>query len=74
MKIWDPRMETKALRTIKFHDHLIPNLCDLYEDDSIFDKFTCAWSGKLPGKVTLILSRGLSSCCDWIVQWDVLCL
>jgi hypothetical protein len=38
-------METRALKTIKFHDHLIPSLCDLYEDDSIFDKFTCSWSG-----------------------------
>lgn len=45
MKIWDPRMEAHALRTIKFHDRIMPNLCDLYEDDSIFDKFTCAWSG-----------------------------
>jgi len=24
---------------------ILPSLCDLYEDDSIFDKFTCAWSG-----------------------------
>jgi len=38
-------MEAHALRTIKFHDRIMPNLCDLYEDDSIFDKFTCAWSG-----------------------------
>jgi len=45
MKVWDPRMETRALRTIKFHDRIMPSLCDLYEDDSIFDKFTCAWSG-----------------------------
>lgn len=45
MKIWDPRMESRALRTIKFHDRIMPSLCDLYEDDSIFDKFTCAWSG-----------------------------
>jgi len=45
MKIWDPRMESRALKTIKFHDHILPSLCDLYEDDSIFDKFTCAWSG-----------------------------
>jgi len=45
MKIWDPRMESRALRTIKFHDHIMPSLCDLYEDDSIFDKFTCSWSG-----------------------------
>lgn len=45
MKIWDPRVETRPLRVIKFHDHLIPKLCDLYENDSIFDKFECAWNG-----------------------------
>jgi len=45
MKIWDPRMENQALRTIKFHDQIVPSLCDLYEDDSIFDKFSCSWSG-----------------------------
>jgi len=45
MKIWDPRMESRPFRIIKFHDHLIPKLCDLYENDSIFDKFECSWSG-----------------------------
>jgi len=45
MKIWDPRIETKPYRIIKFHDHLIPKLCDLYENDSIFDKFQCSWNG-----------------------------
>eukprot|EP01126_Amoeba_proteus_P028789 TRINITY_DN2836_c0_g1_i7.p1 TRINITY_DN2836_c0_g1~~TRINITY_DN2836_c0_g1_i7.p1 ORF type:complete len:658 (-),score=120.10 TRINITY_DN2836_c0_g1_i7:221-1966(-) len=45
MKIWDVRKEKGPLRTIKFHDHLIPKLCDLYESESIFDKFQCAWSG-----------------------------
>jgi serine/threonine-protein phosphatase 2A regulatory subunit B len=45
MKIWDLRNEAKPYRIIKFHDHLIPKLCDLYENDSIFDKFQCAWNG-----------------------------
>jgi len=45
MKIWDPRIENRPYRIIKFHDHLIPKLCDLYENDSIFDKFQCAWNG-----------------------------
>jgi len=31
MKIWDPRVEKRPLRVVKFHDHLIPKLCDLYE-------------------------------------------
>jgi len=45
MKIWDPRMENRPFRIVKFHDHLIPKLCDLYENDSIFDKFECSWNG-----------------------------
>lgn len=45
MKIWDPRVENRPLRVVKFHDHLIPKLCDLYENDSIFDKFECSWNG-----------------------------
>lgn len=45
MKIWDTRMENRPLRLVKFHDHLIPKLCDLYENDSIFDKFECSWNG-----------------------------
>lgn len=45
MKVWDPRMETRPLRVVKFHDHLIPKLCDLYENDAIFDKFEFAWNG-----------------------------
>jgi len=45
MKIWDPRIENKPFRIIKFHDSLIPKLCDLYENDSIFDKFECSWNG-----------------------------
>jgi len=45
MKVWDPRMERQPFRIVKFHDHLIPKLCDLYENDSIFDKFECCWNG-----------------------------
>jgi len=45
MKIWDMSVENKPLKVIKFHDHLIAKLCDLYENDSIFDKFKCSWNG-----------------------------
>lgn len=44
MKLWDLRVEKRPFKTIKFHDHLVSKLCDLYENDSIFDKFECAWS------------------------------
>eukprot|EP01098_Paradermamoeba_levis_P010660 TRINITY_DN4487_c0_g1_i1.p1 TRINITY_DN4487_c0_g1~~TRINITY_DN4487_c0_g1_i1.p1 ORF type:complete len:374 (+),score=134.96 TRINITY_DN4487_c0_g1_i1:423-1544(+) len=42
MKIWDLNMENKPVRTISIHDHIKPKLCDLYENDCIFDKFECA--------------------------------
>eukprot|EP01130_Rhizamoeba_saxonica_P001485 TRINITY_DN11343_c0_g1_i1.p1 TRINITY_DN11343_c0_g1~~TRINITY_DN11343_c0_g1_i1.p1 ORF type:complete len:433 (-),score=89.81 TRINITY_DN11343_c0_g1_i1:88-1386(-) len=45
MKVWDTRMEKEPWKVVKFHDHLIPRLCDLYENDCIFDKFECSWSG-----------------------------
>lgn len=44
MKIWDVRNERRPVKVIKFHDHLHNKLCDLYENDSIFDKFECCWS------------------------------
>lgn len=43
MKVWDLRKEDRPIKTVKFHDHLIGKLCDLYENDSIFDKFECCW-------------------------------
>jgi len=45
LRIWDINMDSKPLKTINVHDHLRPKLCDLYENDCIFDKFECTWSG-----------------------------
>jgi len=45
LKIWDVNMESKPIRTINIHDHLRGKLCDLYENDCIFDKFECCFSG-----------------------------
>ena len=45
LKIWDINMENRPLKTIPIHDHLRGKLCDLYENDCIFDKFECIWSG-----------------------------
>lgn len=39
VKIWDLRMENRPLTVLPVHEHLRPRLCDLYENDSIFDKF-----------------------------------
>ncbi|GAA5840141.1 hypothetical protein JCM3766R1_004108 [Sporobolomyces carnicolor] len=45
LKIWDINMESKPVQTINVHDHLRSKLCDLYENDCIFDKFECTFSG-----------------------------
>jgi len=45
LKLWDMHMESKPVRTIRIHDYLRSKLCDLYENDCIFDKFECAMSG-----------------------------
>jgi hypothetical protein len=34
-----------VLHKYNVHDHLRPKLCDLYENDCIFDKFEAIWSG-----------------------------
>ena len=41
LKVWDMHMESKPVKTIKLHEHLRSRLCDLYENDFIFDKFEC---------------------------------
>jgi hypothetical protein len=41
LKIWDMNMEAKPVKTIKLHEQLRSRLCDLYENDFIFDKFEC---------------------------------
>lgn len=38
-------MEARPVKTIPIHDHLRGKLCDLYENDCIFDKFECIWGG-----------------------------
>jgi len=44
LKIWDINMERKPVKSIPVHEFLRPKLCDLYENDCIFDKFECSWS------------------------------
>ena len=44
LKIWDLNMDSQPLKVIKIHDHIRNKLCDLYESDSIFDKFECGIS------------------------------
>ncbi|XP_072978222.1 serine/threonine protein phosphatase 2A 55 kDa regulatory subunit B beta isoform-like isoform X1 [Typha angustifolia] len=45
LKLWDINMDTGPVATFQVHEYLRPRLCDLYENDSIFDKFECCLSG-----------------------------
>lgn len=45
LKLWDIRMGTSPVAAYKIHEHLRPTLSDLYNSDSIFDKFDCCLSG-----------------------------
>ena len=41
LKLWDVRNESAPVQTFRIHDQLKSKLCDLYENDCIFDKFEC---------------------------------
>ncbi|KAJ8560101.1 hypothetical protein K7X08_004159 [Anisodus acutangulus] len=45
LKLWDINMDSGPVSTFQVHEYLRPKLCDLYENDSIFDKFKCCLSG-----------------------------
>ncbi|XP_038987805.1 serine/threonine protein phosphatase 2A 55 kDa regulatory subunit B alpha isoform-like isoform X2 [Phoenix dactylifera] len=45
LKLWDINMDSGPVATFQVHEYLRPQLCDLYESDSIFDKFECCLSG-----------------------------
>jgi len=44
LKLWDIRKEASPVKTIPIHNNLKSKLCDLYENDCIFDKFETALS------------------------------
>ncbi|CAM9354214.1 unnamed protein product [Chrysoparadoxa australica] len=60
LKMWDVNMERRPLKTIHVHDQLRGQLCDLYENDCIFDKFECAVSGN----ATHVMSGTYGSACQ----------
>ncbi|XP_052831600.1 serine/threonine-protein phosphatase 2A 55 kDa regulatory subunit B alpha isoform [Octopus bimaculoides] len=45
VKVWDLQMDSRPIETYQVHEYLRNKLCSLYENDCIFDKFECAWSG-----------------------------
>ncbi|KMZ72684.1 55 kDa B regulatory subunit of phosphatase 2A [Zostera marina] len=44
LKLWDLRMEKSPVLSFKVHEHLRPKLAELYNNDSVFDKFECCLS------------------------------
>ncbi|KAL0221964.1 hypothetical protein RCL1_001818 [Eukaryota sp. TZLM3-RCL] len=45
VKLWDVNMESRPIKNLCVHEQLRSNLCDVYKNDCIFDKFDCQWSG-----------------------------
>lgn len=45
LKLWDIHMENAPVGVYPVHEVLRGKLCDLYENDCIFDKFDCSMSG-----------------------------
>jgi len=45
LKLWDVAMEARPMAVFPVHEALRPKLCDLYENDAIFDKFECTMAG-----------------------------
>ena len=45
VKVWDLRNNVQPVESYQVHEYLRSKLCSLYENDCIFDKFECAWSG-----------------------------
>lgn len=41
LKLWDINMDSRPVATFRIHENLRPRLCDLYNNDAIFDKFEC---------------------------------
>lgn len=45
LKLWDLNKENAPVATYSVHEQLRSKLCDLYENDCIFDKFDCCMNG-----------------------------
>ncbi|CAL8078079.1 unnamed protein product [Calicophoron daubneyi] len=45
LKVWDVRMGDRPCELYAVHEPFRSQLCMLYENDAIFDKFLCSWSG-----------------------------
>lgn len=45
LKIWDINMESRPVKVLNVHETLRSRLCELYDNDCIFDKFECCFNG-----------------------------
>ncbi|BFG32538.1 serine/threonine protein phosphatase 2A 55 kDa regulatory subunit B beta isoform-like isoform X1 [Prunus yedoensis var. nudiflora] len=45
LKLWDTHMDSSPVAIYKIHEHLRPKLSELYNNDRIFDRFGCCFSG-----------------------------
>lgn len=43
--VWDMNMTNRPVESYQVHDYFRAKLCALYENDCIFDKFECCFSG-----------------------------
>ncbi|KAI8869319.1 protein phosphatase 2A regulatory subunit PR55 [Ramicandelaber brevisporus] len=41
LRLWDLAMPAQPLKTIVVHDYIRSKMCDLYDNDDMFDKFEC---------------------------------
>jgi len=58
LKLWDLAMERRPVAVFPVHEHLRARLCDLYENDCIFDKFDAC----MDGTATRVASGSYNNC------------
>ena len=72
LKVWDIRVESRAVECYSVHDYLRSKLCTLYENDSIFDKFQCIWSNNDRLVVSVLLTSSLH-CMHSVHRCSLMC-
>lgn len=74
LKIWDVNKESTPIAVVPVHEYLRVHLCDLYENDCIFDKFEVAASSDGTSVTRHTHSRMLhvALCVNWLLTHAVL--
>ena len=57
LRLWDVAMPREPVRVVNVHEHLRPHLCELCDNEHVFDKFECALSYDCSQMVTGSYSR-----------------